>query len=129
RFIHGWQYIGEYFRHRKELANTWLYVFGYQINRHWSTLNMTGLRLSDTSSKGHLERLVNGSLFFSPSKQITMGLEMNWESRPSRPDRMLVMPQLHIPFTEHGSLQIGFGMLRTDDQNFPHAASRIIFRF
>ena len=129
QFLHGWQYIGEYYRHRKELEHTLLYLFGFQINQHWSTLNMMGLRLSDASSKGRLERLVNGSLFFSPSKNITMGFEVNWESRPYRSDRLLVMPQLHIPLTTHGSIQLGFGMLRADHQNFPDVASRIIFRF
>lgn len=129
QFIHGWQYIGEYYRPRKELENTLLYVFGYQISKHWSTLNMTGVRLTDTSSQGHLERIFNGSLFYSPSKNLTMGLEVNWESRPYRPDRTLVMPQLHIPLTKHGSLQFGIGMLRADHQNFPDVASRIIFRF
>jgi len=129
QFIHGWQYIGEYYRHRKELENTLLYVFGYQMSEHWSMLNMMGLRLTDTSFKGDLERLVNGTLFYSLSKKITMGLEVNWESRPYRPDRTLVMPQLHFQLTPHAQLQVGFGMLRTDNQHSPDVSSRIIFRF
>ncbi|MDT3777291.1 hypothetical protein PJI16_06940 [Nitrospira sp. MA-1] len=149
RFIHGWQYIGEYHRHLAQFEdasgefegdpgefkggggfeNDLLYVFGYQFNRHWSMLNMTGLRLTDIGSHGHLEGLVNGNLIYSFSKKFHMGLEMNWESRPKRPDLLLVMPQLHVRLAKHAKIQFGFGMERTEHQNFSVAAARVIFGF
>lgn len=90
---------------------------------------MTGLRLTDIGSHGHLEGLVNGNLNYSFSKTFQMGLEMNWESRPKRPDLMIVMPQLHVRLAKHTKIQFGFGMESTEHQNFPVAAARIIFGF
>lgn len=54
---------------------------------------------------------------------------MNWESRPKRPDITLVMPQLHVRVASHAKIQFGFGMERTEHQNFPVVAGRIIFGF
>lgn len=149
RLIHGWQYIGEFHRHTVRFEDVsgefeddpgefkhgggfesdLLYIFGYQFNRHWSMLNMTGMRLTDLGSHGHIEGLVNGNLFYSYSKNFRMGLEMNWESRPKRPDITLVMPQLHVHVADHAKIQFGFGMERTEHQNFPVAAARIVFGF
>ena len=148
-FIHGWQYIGEYHRHRVqfddaggefehdpgefrdggEFENDLLYLFGYRMNTYWSMLNMMGLRLTDLGSHGHLEGLVNSNLTYSFSKTFHMGIEMNWESRPKRPDLLLVMPQLHVRLVNHAKIQFGFGMERTEHQHFPVAAARVIFGF
>jgi len=129
KFIHGWQYIGEYFKHTKEFGNDLLYIFGYQFNENWSTLNMTGFRFTDVRSEGHAEGLVNSNLFYSFSKGLVVGLEVNWEFRPNRSDTALVMPQLHIQVAEHAKIQFGFGIKRVNNKNFSHAASRIIFGF
>jgi hypothetical protein len=129
KFIHGWQYIAEYFKHSKELESDFLYIFGYQFNEKWSTLNMTGFRFTDFRSRGHIEGLLNSNIFYTFTEKLILGLEVNWESRPNRPDKALVMPQLHIQVAEHAKIQVGFGMKRADHENFPHAASRIIFGF
>ena len=129
KFIHGWQYYGEYYRHSKELENNLLYLAGYQFNEQWSTLNMLGLRSTDVRSEGHIEELVNSTLFYSYSSNLMMGLEVNWESRPNRPDITLVMPQLHVQIAKHAKVQIGLGMKQANQETFPHAATRIIFGF
>ncbi len=129
KFIHGWQYYGEYYRHSKELENNLLYIAGYQFNEKWSTLNMAGIRFTDVQSEGHVEELVNSTLFYSYSSNLIAGLEVNWESRPNLPDIALVMPQLHVQIAKHTKIQIGFGMKRADHETFPHAATRIIFGF
>jgi hypothetical protein len=71
-FIHGWQYIGEYFVDDKRFENTALYLFGHQFNEHWSTLNKVGIRRTDLSSKGYFEGLLNGSLFYSVSSNLAI---------------------------------------------------------
>ncbi len=129
RFIHGWQYIGEYHRDAKKFENNLLYIFGYQFNQNWSLLNMLGSRLSDTRAKGDIEGLVNSNLFYSLSKDLLMGLETNWEFRPNRPNMMLVMPQLHVQITPHAKIQLGFGVKKDRREYFSHVASRIIFGF
>ncbi|SER82914.1 hypothetical protein SAMN05421690_10931 [Nitrosomonas sp. Nm51] len=129
KFIHGWQYYGEYHRHNKELENNLLYIAGYQFNEKWDTLNMVGIRFTDVQSEGHVEELVNSSLFYSYSSNLIMGLEVNWESRPNRPDITLVMPQLHVQVAKHAKIQAGFGMKQVGRETFPHVATRIIFGF
>ncbi|MDR4517684.1 MAG: hypothetical protein MRK00_09920 [Nitrosomonas sp.] len=128
KFIHGWQYYGEYIKHTKEIENNLFYVFGYEFNDKWSTLNMLGLRLTDFSAHGHAEKLINSNLFYSFTKDLIAGVEINWESRPNRPDTTLVMPQMHVKLTKQAKIQFGFGMKRMGDEHFPHAATRVIYR-
>ncbi len=128
KFIHGWQYYGEYIKHSKEFENNLFYVSGYEFNEKWSMLNMLGLRLTDLSAHGHTEKLVNSNLFYSFSSNLIAGVEVNWESRPNRPDTTLVMPQMHVKLTKQAKIQFGFGMKRMGDEHFPHAAMRVIYR-
>lgn len=129
KFIHGWQYIGEYHKHDRAVESDLLYLFGYQFNENWSKLNMTGFRFTDARSRGHAEGLLNSNLFYTISKELILGMEVNWESRPNLPDIALVMPQVHVQVAAHAKIQFGFGMKRADKENFPHAATRIIFGF
>ena len=129
KFIHGWQYIAEYIKDTKEFENDVLYIFGYEFNEKWSTLNMAGVRFTDVKSEGHVEELVNANLFYTFSKNLILGLEVNWEVRPNLPNRALVMPQVHVQVAKHAKIQLGFGMKRAHHENFPHFASRVIFGF
>lgn len=89
---------------------------------------MTGLRLTDMSAHGHTEKMINANLFYTFTSNLISGVEVNWVSRPNRPDITLVMPQLHVKLTKYIKIQFGFGMKRMGDESFPHAASRLIFR-
>ncbi len=129
KFIHGWQYIGEYHKHSKAIENDLLYIFGYQFNENWSTLNMAGFRFTDARSRGRAEGLFNGNLFYTVSKDLILGLEVNYEARPGHPDIALIMPQVHLHIAAHAKIQFGFGMMRSHHENFPHAATRIILGF
>jgi len=128
KFIHGWQYYGEYIKHGKEIENNLFYIFGYEFNDNWSTLNMAGVRHTDVGSEGHTEKLVNSNLFYSISPNLILGVELNWESRPNRPDTALIMPQMHVKVTKYAKIQFGFGVKRIGDESFPHAGTRIIYR-
>jgi hypothetical protein len=131
-FVHGWQYSGEYYVggiDGKRYSNTALYLFGYRFNEHWSTLNMAGMRHTEFDSKSHFEGLLNSTLFYSLSSKLVMGLEVNWEYKPTLPDRTLIMPQVHLRLTEHVNLQLGVGMKRAVNRNFAHSAMRFIFTF
>jgi hypothetical protein len=128
-FVHGWQYTGEYYTGEKRYSNTALYLFGYQFNEHWSTLNMAGMRHTEFDSKGYFAGLLNSTLFYSLSSKLVMGLEVNWEYKPTLPDRTLIMPQAHVRLTKHLNLQFGVGMKRAIHRNFLHSAMRLIFLF
>lgn len=110
KFIHGWQYIGEYHKHEKAIENNLLYLFGYQFNENWSMLNMVGFRFTDARSRGNAEGLLNSNLFYTISKDVILGLEVNYEARPDLPDITLVMPQIHLQVAAHAKIQFGFGM-------------------
>lgn len=130
KFIHGWQYYGEYHRHTKALENDVLYLFGYQFDEKWSTLNMAGVRYTDVRERGHVDGLLNSNLFYKALPWVTMGLEMNWVARSDdRPDKVLIMPQLHLLFAKASTLQLGFGVKNEGDESSAHAASRLIFNF
>jgi hypothetical protein len=129
RFIHGWQYIGEYIIDDRRFENNLLYLFGYKFNERWSTLNMVGFRHTDPSSKGDFEGLVNGTLFYSTPGGLVLGLEINWEHRPNRPNRTLIMPQTHLRLSKHTDLQIGGGLKQIANRHFPHLAMRLIYAF
>jgi len=129
KFIHGWQYFGEYHKHSKAFENDLLYLFGYEFNDKLSMLNMVGFRTTDSRSRGHYEQLFNGNVFYTFSKNLIAGIEVNYETRPHLPDIALIMPQMHIQAAKHAKIQVGFGMKRSHHENFPHAASRIILGF
>ena len=90
---------------------------------------MAGFRFTDVRSRGRAEGLFNGNLFYTISKDLILGLEVNYEARPGHPDIALIMPQVHIQVAAHAKIQFGFGMKRSHHENFPHAATRIIFGF
>jgi hypothetical protein len=129
RFIHGWQYIGEYIIDDKRFENNLLYLFGYKFNARWSTLNMVGFRHTDPSAKGDFEGLLNSNLFYSIPGGIVLGVEINWEHRPNRPNQALIVPQAHMRLGKHTDLQIGGGLKQIANRYFPHLAMRLIYAF
>lgn len=128
-FVHGWQYTGDYYVDGTRSSNTAIYIFGYKFNEYWSTFNMMGVRHTEFDSKGYFEGIFNGALFYSPSPNLVIGIEVNWEYKPNIPDRTLIMPQVHLRLAEHVNLQLGVGMKRATNHNFAHSAMRFIFTF
>ncbi len=90
---------------------------------------MAGFRYTDVRSRGHFEGLINNTLFYTFSERLTMGLEVDLETRPNRPDILLVMPQIQTVVSQNLVVQLGFGMKRTDNKNYPHAGTRVIVNF
>ncbi len=90
---------------------------------------MAGFRYTDVRSKGHVERLFNNTLFYKFSERLTLGLEVDLETRPNRPDRLLIMPQIQTVVSQNLVVQLGFGMRRTNNKNYPHAGTRVIVNF
>ncbi|PSJ15780.1 hypothetical protein [Nitrosomonas supralitoralis] len=128
-FIHGWQYIYQYNKQSKAHENSVLYIFGYQFNEKLSTLNMGGFRITDISSNGAVEGLMNANLFYGFSKKLLLGLEINWEVRTNLSDSILAMPQIHHLLAKHVELQFGMGMLNMNHHYSPHVVTRIVFDF
>ena len=77
--------------------------------------------------------LVNASVFAGISERVTLALEFN-NSDPGNFDeeeelKLLAMPQVHIEFSGHWSLQTGVGGEFTDSKVNATAAFRMIAEF
>lgn len=114
-FIHGAQFMVEKIRKTDKWDLSLLYIPAYRFNETWSVLAMLGLRQqvgSDSLNKT-TTLLVNASVFAEISERLTLGLEFN-NSDPGNFDEeeeleLLAMPQVHIEFSDHWSLQTGVG--------------------
>jgi len=115
RFIHGTQFMIEKIRNIAKWDFSLLYIPAYRFNETWSILAMLGLRQqvgSDSQNKT-TTLLLNATIFAEISKRVTVGLEFN-NSDPGNFDEeeeleLLAMPQVHIEFSDHWSLQSGVG--------------------
>lgn len=114
-FIHGAQFMVEKIRKTDKWDLSLLYIPAYRFNATWSVLAMVGLRQqvgADSLSKT-TTFLLNATLFAEISERTTLGLEFN-NSDPGNFDEeeeleLLAMPQVHLEFSEHWSLQTGIG--------------------
>ncbi|MBT8291904.1 MAG: hypothetical protein KJN70_01415 [Eudoraea sp.] len=134
-FIHGAQFMVEKIRKTDKWDLSLLYIPAYRFNETWSVLAMLGLRQqvgSDSQNKT-TTLLLNATVFAEISKRITVGLEFN-NSDPGNFDEeeeleLLAMPQVHIEFSDHWSLQTGVGGEFTDSKVNATAAFRMIAEF
>ncbi|WP_297694417.1 hypothetical protein [uncultured Eudoraea sp.] len=134
-FIHGAQFMVEKIRKTDKWDLSLLYIPAYRFNETWSILAMLGLRQqvgSDSQNKT-TTLLLNATIFAEISKRVTLGLEFN-NSDPGNFDEeeeleLLAMPQVHIEFSEHWSLQTGVGGEFTDSKVNATAAFRMIAEF
>lgn len=134
-FIHGAQFMVEKIRKTDKWDLSLLYIPAYRFNETWSVLAMLGLRQqvgSDSQNKT-TTLLLNASVFAEISERVTLGLEFN-NSDPGNFDEeeeleLLAMPQVHIEFSDHWSLQTGVGGEFTESKVNATAAFRMIAEF
>ncbi len=112
RMIHGWQVIGRYNRHEKHYLTDILYLNGMHLSGKWSLFNMLGIRSNLSVKRERLNGLFNNSVFYSYSRQLTLGLEVNSELPRWQKWRYRLIPQIHYDFTRHTALQLGGGPSR-----------------
>ena len=134
-FIHGAQFMVEKIRKTDKWDLSLLYIPAYRFNATWSVLAMIGLRqqVGADSQNKTTTLLLNATVFAEISKRVTMGLEFN-NSDPGNFDEeeeleLLAMPQVHIEFSDHWSLQTGVGGEFTDSKVNATAAIRMIAEF
>jgi hypothetical protein len=112
RMIHGWQVIGRHDRHEKHYFTDVLYLNGMHLSGKWSLFYMLGVRSNLSVKRERLNGLFNNSVFYSFSRQLTLGLEINSELPRWQKWRYRVIPQIHYDFTRHTALQLGGGPAR-----------------
>jgi len=130
RFIHGWQGIGYYDRHHRRYTADVLYLAGFRLDEHVSSLHMGGLRREGFDAKGEFAGLFNTSWFYDTSQSLTFGIEMNNEFRGRKGWHYLLLPQIHMDFAEHTTLQWGVGVSQQRGQHTEWVAAwRMIYAF
>lgn len=128
RYIHGWQIIGRYHRQDGDFSADALYLAGYRWNHAISTFNMAGLRWCGFKPCDKFSGIFNTNWFVNLSDRWTLGVELDNEigSRWA----YLLMPQLHLDFTNHVTLQFGAGPVRLGGKHTQWTAAwRMIFSF
>ncbi len=134
-FIHGTQFMVEKIRKTDKWDISLLYIPAYRFNSIWSVLALLGVRQqvgSDSQDKT-TTLLLNATVFAEITERTTLGLEFN-NSDPGDFDEgeeleLLIMPQIHLKFSEHLSLQTGLGAEFTDKGVNATAALRMIAEF
>lgn len=128
RYIHGWQIIGRHDRHHGNFSADALYLAGYRWNHAISTFNMAGLRWCGFEHCDKFAGILNTNLFFNLSDRWTLGVEL--DNQIGSRWGYLLMPQLHLDFTDHVTLQFGAGPARLEGKHTQWTAVwRMIFAF
>lgn len=134
-FIHGTQFMVEKIRSIDKWDLSLLYIPAYKFNEIWSVLALVGLRqqVGSESQDKTTTLLLNATVFAKISERITLGMEFN-NSDPGNFDEeeepeLLVMPQVHIEFSDHWSVQTGVGCEFTGSQVNATGAIRMIAEF
>ncbi len=128
RFIHGWQVIGRYDRQHRDYSADALYLAGYRWNAASSSFNMAGVRWSGIDRRDKFAGIMNTSWFYDVSERLTLGVELDNEIASRW--RYLLIPQIHVDFTDHATLQFGVGPSRLREKHTEWMAVwRMIFAF
>jgi hypothetical protein len=126
RYQHGIQVIGEYHLDDRASSVTPLYISAVTILPKLSFISINGVRLQNIGSNTGIRGLVNGTLFYSLSDKITLGLENNFEINQSN-TKVAIFPQIHRELSKKMSLQVGVGMAQTVSSKFhPTLGLRLI---
>lgn len=130
RYIHGTQFIAEYFDATEVWELTLLYLAGSRFSETWSALAMLGLRAEKGDASGNdREALLNVNVFADVAHRLTVGLETNFAGGKDGGSELLLMPQVHWEVAEHFMIQAGLGGLLTRDETDPTASLRVIYTF
>ena len=129
RMLHGWQAIGRRKNDEKVFAAEILYLNDYKFSDTWSMMNMLGVRHTGLGKSGEFVGLLNNSLFYSYSKHLALGIELNSEIEERR-WRYRLTPQLQYVFNKHSILQVGGGPSQLNSERTEWLlTSRVIYDF
>lgn len=113
RFAQGVQVAAESMLDGGEVAHG-VYVVSLAASRRVGLVGMAGPRLR-TGARTPLALLLAGSIFASPRRGPTVGLEVDWASGPGLGE-LTVLPQVHVPLGSRARLQLGIGADRSGER-------------
>jgi hypothetical protein len=122
RFIHGTQFIAEYALEEYAWELSLLYIPAYRFDRTWSVLSMFGVRsITGSHVRDEFGGIVNATLFADVNEHVVLGLEVDSIIAPAGQFSILLMPQVHLEFGGHWTLQAGAGVLYREGEDGPYA--------
>lgn len=136
KFIHGLQFISEFYLLESLTELSLLYVPAYRFNKIWSIIALYGLMFeagSDAADKDNTV-LLNTTLFANLNEHLTLGLELNntdptLQKIDDNEMEFLILPQLQYEWSSGFELQAGFGPRFQNDETELSAVLRVIKNF
>ncbi|SFU64779.1 hypothetical protein SAMN05216417_11228 [Nitrosospira multiformis] len=129
RMLHGWQAIGRRKNDEKVFAAEILYLNDYKFSDTWSMMNMFGVRHTALGKSGDFVGVLNNTLFYSYSKHLALGIELNSEIEERR-WRYRLTPQVQYVFNKHSIIQVGGGPSQLNSERTEWLlTSRVIYDF
>jgi hypothetical protein len=129
QYIHGFQVLVQPTSAWEDWNSTLLYLGGIRFDDTWSALFMVGGRmdLEGPNNSRTFERLINASLFADISDSARVGLETNWSSKVDGTATFILVPQVHVQFTDSFQLQSGLGFGAFSDGSEQSFILRVIY--
>lgn len=103
----GWQAFVDIDKHRKTVSGDATYIHAARWGAQWSSLSMIGLRVNRINRDAAMEYLINNTVFYDVSPQLTLGLELNQEISTRGVWRYRLTPQVHVDLNQQYTLQMG----------------------
>lgn len=112
RFIAGWQAMGELLPGESMFRTTALYLVGLRLDRRWSVLGMSGMRMDWTRRPAAVDMalLVNPSVFIDVRERMTVGVEQNLAVGLGGAVSVTALPQFHFQVSRRFRVQSGLGL-------------------
>jgi len=104
---HGWQAFVDVNKHTKAMSADATYIHAQQWADQWSSLSMLGVRVHNINRSAQVDYLLNNTVFYDVSPQLTLGLELNQEVSTGGTWRYRLTPQVHYDVSQYYTLQMG----------------------
>lgn len=131
QFIHGSQYLYENYLNGSEGHLISTYILGHRISHLLSYLAIVGPSINWTQTgSADVSAVANFTLFYNSSREVDLGLEINWTGPQVEHRSLRIMPQLHLLFPDDWKVQTGMGIISHVSNDFEFtSALRIIKEF
>lgn len=125
RTAHGIQLIYEAEKDFHYSEGTIFYILAHRWSHQLSTIILTGTRFQLQSSEDWAF-LWNQSFFYNHSREVDLGLEINWTVGKSADQFLQVVPQLHLALGKGYKIQFGWGAREDQGHWSPAGILRVI---
>lgn len=126
--LHGVQLLYESERRFDHSDFTFFYILAHRFDFYWSLITISGMRTVLEKYHG-VDASLNTTVFYNYSREVDLGLEVNYASDIISERFVQIMPQLHLALRTGWKVQFGFGTREEEHKWSPTSALRIIKEF